>query len=192
MTIFADSFGFRASNSVMAQSHSKGKDISSDSRRGYARRLGSLLPPEAKKALRKLGFAEAEIVTKWARIVGRRLGQQTSPIRLTYRQGQRRSGTLHIMVESGFALELQHIEPLLIERVNSYFGYAAVEKLAIQQGALPQSTASRTEQALPLSQQNQEAVESMIGGTRDADLKSALQGLGQRILASKHKKGAGR
>lgn len=172
----------------MTQSQSRGKDIGSDSRRGYARRLGSLLPPEARKALRKFGFAEAEIVTKWKQIVGPRLGERTSPIRLAYRQGQRRSGTLHILVESGFAVEIQHIEPLLIERVNSYYGYAAVEKLVIHQGPLPRSTANQSEQIVPLSRQDQEALESMIAPTRDRNLKAALQGLGQRILASKHQK----
>ena len=172
----------------MTQLQSKGKDIGSDFRRGYARRLGSLLPPEARKALRKFGFAEAEIVTKWKQIVGQRLGERTSPIRLAYRHGQRRSGTLHILVESGFAVEIQHIEPLLIERVNSYYGYAAVAKLAIHQGSLPQSVTRQSEQIVLLSQQDQDALESMIAPTRDRNLKAALQGLGQRILASKHKK----
>lgn len=172
----------------MTQSQSKSKDIGSDLRRGYARRLGSLLPPEARKALRKFGFAEAEIVTKWQQIVGQRLGERTSPIRLAYRHGQRRSGTLHILVDSGFGVELQHIEPLLIERVNSYYGYAAVEKLAIHQGYLPRSAASQSEQTVPLSQQDRDALESMIAPTRDRNLRAALQGLGQRILASKYKK----
>lgn len=172
----------------MTQSQSKGKDIGSDSRRGYVRRLGSLLPPEARKALRKFGFAEAEIVTKWKQIVGHRLGERTSPIRLAYRHGQRTSGTLHILVESGFAVEILHIEPLLIERVNSYYGYAAVEKLAIHQGPLPRSAASQSEQIVPLSQQDQKALESMIAPTHDRNLKAALEGLGQRILASKYQK----
>ena len=176
----------------MTHSQSKGKDIGLDSRRGYARRIGSLLPPEARKALRKFGFAEAEIVTKWKQIVGPRLGERTSPIRLAYRHGQRRSGTLHILVESGFAVEIQHIEPLLIERVNSYYGYAAVEKLVIHQGPLPLSAASQSEQIVPLSQQDQDALESIIAPTRDRNLKAALQGLGQRILASKHQKRARR
>ncbi len=172
----------------MTQSQSKGKDIGLESRRGYVRRLGSLLPPEARKALRKFGFAEAEIVTKWKQIVGPRLGERTSPIRLAYRHGQRKSGALHILVDSGFAVEIQHIEPLLIERVNSYYGYAAVEKLVIHQGSLPRFTASKSELIVPLSQQDQEALESMIAPTRNRNLKAALQGLGQRILASKHQK----
>ena len=84
----------------MAQSRSKGKDISSSWRRGYARRLGALLPPEAKKALRKFGFVETEIMTKWKQIVGNHLGERTSPIRLAYRPGERTSGTLPV----GFSL----------------------------------------------------------------------------------------
>ena len=172
----------------MNQSKSKGKKNQSDSRRGYPRRLGSLLPPEARKALRKFGFADADIITKWKAIAGQRFGDRTVPTRLIYPRGERRGGTLHLMVDSGFAVELQHIEPLLIERINSYYGYAAVEKLVIQQGFLPRAAPTNDEESIPLSKQHQKEIASIRETTRNDELKAALVRLGERVMASEEKK----
>ena len=88
------------------------------------------------------GFSRAEILIRWPAIVGAGLARHACPERLT---APRRAGggTLRVRVEGGFATELQHLETEVIERINSYFGYRAVARLALVQGPLPVTAASR-------------------------------------------------
>ena len=138
--------------------------------------------------MREFGFAEADIVTKWNQIVGPSLGRRTVPIRLAYQRGKRTGGNLHILAESAFALELQHTETLLIERVNGYYGYAAVERLTIHQGPLPPENKSSAAADPQLSPKDQKSLDSMLDSSGDVDLKAALERLGRRILASEKEK----
>ena len=48
-----------------------------------------------------------------------------------------RDGVLKLRAAPGAALELQHRAPLIIERINLFFGRAAVTRLALVQGPLP-------------------------------------------------------
>lgn len=131
---------------------------------------------------------EAEVVTKWKEIVGRRLAEQTYPLRVTYKKGDRNSGTLHILVESGFAVELQHIEPILVERINTYYGYSAISRLAIRQGRLPKSKKRRATEPPPLDERGEKELQTLTSGTKTGDLKEALESLGRQVMASGGKK----
>ena len=87
-----------------------------------------------KKALGRLSPAEAGLHLEWTAIVGETLAAKTLPRRLRFaKHSERRDGTLTIACEPAFALELQHMLPLLIERLNAHFGYRAVAKVRLEQ-----------------------------------------------------------
>ena len=88
---------------------------------------------------RKRGLADAGLVNDWPTIVGRELAGQSQPQRLVRKRGAD-GGTLHILVAGPLALELQHLAPQVIERINSYFGYRAVERLSLHQGPIKRPT----------------------------------------------------
>ena len=54
-----------------------------------------------------------------------------------------------IRVESAFALELQHLAPVVIERVNAYYGWRCIGKLVLKQG--PVRRAEKKRPAAPAS-----------------------------------------
>jgi hypothetical protein len=57
------------------------------------------------------------------------------------RSSHRRAGaTLVLRVEGPRSLEVQHIAPQLLERINTYFGYSAVAELRIIQGPVRRDT----------------------------------------------------
>lgn len=101
------------------------------------RALGAATAKVTGPLFRKRGFAEAGILTDWPEIMGHVLAGRTMPQRISYPKGERSEGTLFIRAESAWATELQHLAPQVIERINSYFGYRAVARLAISQGAVP-------------------------------------------------------
>ena len=105
-------------------------------RRGHGlRALASNLPRVTKKAVGRRGFADGALLSDWPRIVGNDLAKASEPIRLSFPKRQERSsGTLVLRVEPGLAITLQHLEPQLLERVNSFFGYRIVNRLKLLQG----------------------------------------------------------
>lgn len=138
---------------------------------------------------RKHGIAESRIITEWPLIAGDVLGQKSLPTRLTFPQGQKSDGTLHLRVESGWALEVQHLEPVILDKIATYFGYKAVGKLFIKQGPLPKRPPRPTAKPEPeLTVEESRVLASITSNVTDADLKEALNRLGAALLAQKDKK----
>ncbi len=95
------------------------------------------LDPVRKRVLGRLSPAEAGLHLEWASIVGQALATKTQPRRLRFpRQVERRDGVLTVTCQPAFALELQHMLPLLIERLNAHFGYRAIAQVRIEQARI--------------------------------------------------------
>ncbi len=81
-------------------------------------------------ALAAQGFASADIIAAWPEIVGERLSGFTQPVKIEWKRkgagsdpGTRpEPSTLVIRVESAFAIEVQHLAPVIVERVNAHYG----------------------------------------------------------------------
>ena len=112
---------------------SNGKTNTKRERAGYVRPLGQLVPGLTKHVLGKRGIGQASIITDWAKIVGENIAQHSQPDRLAFPKGKRTGATLHIRVLGALATELQHLEPMVIERINSHFGYRAVDRIRLIQ-----------------------------------------------------------
>jgi hypothetical protein len=96
--------------------------------RAISRSLAKLTRP----VLEKRGAAFAALVAGWPEIVGARFADDTALERLAQPRGGG-PGVLHLRVTPGLALELQHLAPQLIERINAFLGHRAVERLALVQ-----------------------------------------------------------
>lgn len=132
--------------------------------------LGRLLDPEAKRR----GLAEARLLTEWARIIGPEIAGRCQPMSLT------RDGLLHLHVSGSAALELQHNELQLVERINVFFGRPTVTRLRLRQA--PRQRRVLAKQAPPppppLSTTEKEAIGRTVETVADADLRKALEALG--------------
>jgi len=105
-------------------------------RRRNASPLADLVSKTVGDAFARQGFAAVEIVTHWQEIVGEDLARRSEPIKLVWprRDDPDSIGVLQIRVEGAYALEIQHLQPVIIERVNRYFGWRCIGRLAIRQG----------------------------------------------------------
>ncbi|ATE65902.1 DUF721 domain-containing protein [Rhizorhabdus dicambivorans] len=104
-------------------------------RGGAARKLADMLPDVGRAAFRKFGFVQSSVVSRWAEIVGERYARVSVPESIRFPQGRRSEGVLTLIVEGAHGPMLQHVAPTIVERVNRFFGYPAVARLAIRQGA---------------------------------------------------------
>ncbi len=109
------------------------------------RALGEAVAALTRPIVGKRGFVRGGLIAEWVTIVGERLAASSLPERVSYPPKQSRGGTLHLRVASGsLAMELQHLEPELIERINGYFGYDAIGRVRLIQGPLPQTAPAAT------------------------------------------------
>jgi hypothetical protein len=148
-------------------------------RRSRARPLADIVGRTLSATFQKQGFASVDIITHWEEIVGPELAGRTEPQRLVWprREDSDSVGILHIRVEGPYAIELQHLAPVVIERVNRYFGWRCVGRLKLAQGPV----APRRKPATAVPEPAPEAVaevEKEIGPFEDKGLGHALARLG--------------
>lgn len=143
------------------------------------RGLAKVLPSVTKGWFRKRGFAEANVLLDWPDVVGAAVAARTCPERLD------RAGTLRIRAAGAFGVELAHLEPLVRERINSYFGYEAVKRLLIVHGPVAAPRTRRTRSRQPMGEEDLAKIDRCLQETMDSDLRAALERLGRAILTRK-------
>ncbi|NQV58668.1 MAG: DUF721 domain-containing protein [Alphaproteobacteria bacterium] len=143
---------------------------------------GSILRRATAAALRKRGFGEGEVIAHWAEIVGPRLAALTAPEKLQQRRGDLAGAALHIRVAGAAAVELQHMAPTVIERINGYYGYRAVDRLKLVQGPLPEVEKIRAVTQRALTGAESAALAARTAATKSTDLRQALERLGSSVL----------
>lgn len=154
--------------------------------------IGDVLNDVAKTAFKKRGFAEAKLISDWPQIVGTHLAQHSTPVKMYFPKGKRQGGTLYIKAFSSLATELQHLEPLIIEKISTHFGYQAVNKIKIIHGEMKQPVRKEEntdkEDNRP-SAPTSKRLEKSLSQIEDPELKAALARLGKKVLNSPDIKG---
>lgn len=109
--------------------------------------VGSFVPTLTRKAFEKFGFSTAALITEWERIVGAELAAYTTPDKLKWPripdtafedESERRGATLTLRVDPARALDVEYRSRQILERINSYFGYRAIETVRLVQAPLSQ------------------------------------------------------
>ena len=148
------------------------------------RTLAGILPALTGKALGRRGLAFGGLLAEWPSIVGPRLAERTAPYRIVFPHGQRENAVLHLRVATAAALDLQHLEPQVIERINSFFGYKAVARLKLIHAPMIRPRAS-VPRPRPLSAAETAAIDAAARTIPDADLGEALARFGRALAATR-------
>lgn len=180
---------------VPSYSRALGGQSAQRKRRGSLRALSVTLPGVTKRAFARRGLSSGELARQWPVIVGTELASQCQPRKLRFpRPGETVDGNLTLRVAPAWALEIQHLETALLERINSFFGYRAVARLTLQQGPLAARKKTRGERqrraAADPSPPTDAALAAKLSTVSDPELKEALERLG-RSLRQKHAKRPG-
>ncbi len=152
---------------------------------GGPRQAASYLSKITRGVLGKRGLSESEVVFRWRAIVGERLAAHCLPERLSFPREAGSGAVLHLVVEPAAATEVQHLEPTILERVNTYYGYRAVDRLRLRQQPLPDDAGERPRPRRRLGAAELEALERELAEIGDADLREALGSLGAGVLSKK-------
>jgi hypothetical protein len=148
-----------------------------------AKPLSVLLSDVFSDAYAKQGFAARELVTRWTEIAGKEIATHSEPLKMQWPrpvEGQpQEPATLVLRVEGPMALEIQHSSDVILERVNRFFGWHAVGRLALRQA--PLSRRERRPPPAPPDPKSVETVARTLSAVEDDDLRAALARLGASI-----------
>ena len=148
-----------------------------------AKPLSVLLSDVFSDAYARQGFAARELVTRWAEIAGPEISTHSEPLKIQWPrpvEGQpQEPATLVLRVAGPMALEIQHSSDVILARVNRFFGWSAVGRLALRQGPLARRerpAASRAPDAAKVAE-----VAETLSAVEDEELRAALARLGASI-----------
>ncbi|GAB2176097.1 DUF721 domain-containing protein [Dongia sp. agr-C8] len=163
-------------------------------RRNGVARLSSELSALTKTAFRNTlggrGFAEAGLITEWAAIVGNDVAHMSRPVQLAFPRGERKGGVLTVECGGAAALELQHLKPQILDRINSHFGYGAVAELRFKQGSTPVKARSRTglRDSKPPTAAEIAETAAALTAVPEGEIKASLMRLGLAIRRDSRRK----
>jgi hypothetical protein len=118
-----------------AKTGGRGKTPTEPPRQNRARSVAEIVPEIGGAAFRRFGFVQSAIISRWPEIVGQRFAGVSAPESIRFPAGKKSDGVLTLTVEGAHAPMMQHVAPTLIDRVNLFFGYPAVARVQIRQGA---------------------------------------------------------
>ncbi len=155
-------------------------------RGGNARAISDLMPDIGRAAFNRFGFVQSSVVTRWTEIVGDQYAMISSPDAIRFPRGKKSGGILELTVEGAHATLIQHVIPEIIERVNRFFGYGAVERVKIRQGSVaapekPRAKAPPNLRPVPIE------LGENLRDIADPELHAVLESLAQTLIADEDK-----
>tara|TARA_B100001029_G_C15017741_1_gene428490 strand:- start:225 stop:746 length:522 start_codon:yes stop_codon:yes gene_type:complete len=139
----------------------------------------------------KFGKIEFIIHSKWPDIVGSYFKIYSEPKNITRLPDYENDlgetiykSHLNVNVAPAAALEFQHFKDTIIEKINSYFGYKAINDLRIQQNYLPKDEDFNKNKSkmMPVSLEESELISNEIESLQNNELKDSLMKLGKNIV----------
>ncbi len=122
-------------------SKQKPSEQKTSERRSRGRAAGDFVADVGGQSFRRFGFVQSAVVSRWAEIVGERYAGVSCPESIRFPAGRKSGGVLTLLVEGAHSPLIQHLTPLIVERVNRFFGYEAINRIVFRQGRLPAATA---------------------------------------------------
>ena len=159
----------------------KAKDADSQ-RSCRARSAGELVGDVGGQSFKRFGFVQSSIVSRWSEIVGERYAKASSPESIRFPTGRKAGGALTLLVDGAHAPLIQHLTPLIIERVNRFFGYAAINRIVFRQGKVPTPEAVRPQRPdlRPVPKELGDGLREIA----DPELRACLESLAAQIAAT--------
>jgi len=150
-------------------------------RGGPARQIADIVPQIGRAAFRRYGFVQSSVVTRWPEIVGETHARTCSPECIRFPPGERTDGILELVVLPAHAPLIQHVIPEIIERVNRFFGYKAVARIKMRQGAVKPRDAGERRTAPPGLRPIPMELGDSLRDIGDPELRAVLESLARSM-----------
>ena len=150
-------------------------------RGGPAKPVADLVPQIGRAAFRRFGFVQSSVVTRWPEIVGEHHAKVCTPESIRFPPGEKSDGIMQLVVLPAHAPLIQHVIPEIMERVNRFFGYRAVAKVKIRQGAVKPPSAGEKREAPPSLKPIPMDLGEGLRDIGDPELRAVLESLARSV-----------
>ena len=150
-------------------------------RGGPAKPIADLMPQIGRQAFRRFGFVQSSVVTRWPEIVGERHAQVCMPEAIRFPPGEKSEGILQLVVLPAHAPLIQHVIPEIVERVNRFFGYKAVARVKLRQGAVKPPRVDQRPKAPPSLKPIPMELGDSLRDIGDPELRTVLESLARSL-----------
>jgi len=167
-----------------------------NNRRFKAIKISDSLSKINQKFLYKFGKLDYIIHAKWSEIVGSFFVQHSEPKKISsiFKSNNELGEPvyekyLHVDVTPSAAVEFQHFQNKIVEKINSYFGYKAIKGIKIYQRSINQEniiTKRNIVNSVNINQKTRE-IKNTISKFNDKNLEQSIINLGLSVT-NKEKK----
>ena len=147
------------------------------------------MPEVGRTAFRRFGFVQSSVVTRWPEIVGARHARVCQPEAIRFAPGEKSEGILQLLVVPAHAPLISHVIPEIIERVNRFFGYRAVARVKLRQGAVKPPPAQGPTTAPPSLRPIPMELGESLRDIGDPELRTVLESLARSLGAQESLQG---
>lgn len=150
-------------------------------RGGQAKAISDLMPQIGRPAFRRFGFVQSSIVSRWPEIVGDTHSLVCTPEMIRFPPGEKSEGILELVVKPAHAPLIQQVLPEIIERVNRFFGYRAVARIKLRQGAVKPPEGRQKAKAPPSLKPIPMELGDSLRDIGDPELRAVLESLARGL-----------
>jgi hypothetical protein len=154
-------------------------------RGGEARAIADLMPAIGRTAFRRFGFVQSSVVSRWGEIVGPAHARHCAPESIRFPPGEKADGILQLVVTPAHAPLIQHVIPEIMDRVNQFFGYRAVVRVKLRQGAVQAPATSDPQRATRTAPPSLKPIPVELGDSLrdigDPELRTVLESLARSL-----------
>lgn len=169
--------------------------FSKNERNNRPQKISKTLGKITKNLISKFDKDEFIIHSKWDEMVGNFFSEYSEPIKLDKNHIHSEhefdgisKTVLHVNIVGPAALEFQHLNNKIIDKINSFFGYRAVSKILLHQVPYLQKTKnkSKTKKIIKhLNEDQRTVLKKTTSGISSKKLEKALLKLGESIITGK-------
>lgn len=150
--------------------------------------LSDLLPKLVDPIYANKGLSSSALIAAWPELAGASFANCSMietikwPHQRSNGEPSFQGGILIVRVDGPKAIYLQHEEKQIIQRVNRFFGFSAIDRLKITQGAISRSRKAEPIPMPDLSKKQEKKLRECINELDDPDLNDAVLKLGKGVL----------
>ena len=102
-------------------------------KQSYFKKIGNCLPKIVDKNIKEKNFVEVSLIKKWREIIGDDIAKFCWPIKIIFSNIKNSNGIIFLKTERGRSMEIEFKNDEIIEKLNQYFGYKAIDKISVVQ-----------------------------------------------------------
>ncbi len=132
------------------------------------------LPKNIKKILNKKGHIYADILNKWNYLVGKNIAEIAYP--KSFKPGPKNEpGMLIVKIKRGSEIEIEYSKNQIVNKINSYFGYKAIDKIRLEPFQIQNS--ERKNYKLPVTEKQKNKYLHLLKNIKNDKLRKSLLNL---------------